>query len=262
MSPASARQVTAGYTQRAAFARAEPPPPPPALLPHLLSAIRHVAEAPAGAGHFLPAYTRAGAQVTLVDACQAMLTAAAQRAADSGLPPRALHLHHALLQDLQPLEGVDGLVVPNAAVNQLAAQSSLTQTLATLRALLPDGARLLIQALCTRPGPTADACAFYDSAWPDGTWRADRRLDPAKAAGALWRQRRQHHTGAGVVGIDFAYLDAAGTPLHTTSIELRLIPADALGAALRTAGFRARRVLPGSGGRMTEILATATGPTP
>ncbi len=257
----SARAVAAGYTERAAFVLAEPPPPTPLLLPPLLAACRHVAEVPSGAGHYLAAYARAGTHVTLVDGNEAMLRAAAQRAASAGLPPRHLRLRHELVEKLRRLEGIDGLVVPNAAVNQLACQSGLADILATLRSLLPAGAPILLQALCLRPGAPADTCGFYDPVLPDGRWHADRLLDPA--TGARWRRRRQQHSADGrTVAIDFAYRNALGQLLHSSTVQLRLFAVATLATALRTAGFRIRRTLPGAGQRSTEIFAIATGGTP
>ncbi|MDT0267644.1 class I SAM-dependent methyltransferase [Streptomyces sp. DSM 44915] len=254
-----ARSTVAGYRERAAHARAEPPPPPPALLTRLLSQATHIAELPCGTGHFVDAYAQAGVELTLVDASAAMLRGAVERAAAAGLPTTGTHVRRRLIQRLGRLPGVDAVVMPNAALNQLAAQSPPAEILARVRAALAPGSHLLLQALCTRPGAT-DGCAFYNPAMPDGTWRTDRRLDPERAAGAAYRQRRQHHDASGdVLRIDFAYLSPAGERLHSSSVELPLLPAADLADALTATGLRLVAHLPGGPSRLTEILAAVPG---
>jgi SAM-dependent methyltransferase len=251
--------VVAGYGERAAYVRAEQPPPPPKLLAHLLRRTAHVAELPCGTGHFVLAYAQAGVEVTLLDASAAMLQVAVERAATAGVPTERTHIRRCLIQQLDRLPEVDAVVMPNAALNQLAAQCPPTDILAGIRAALVPGSRILLQALCTRPGVT-DGCAFYDPDLPDGAWRTDRRLDPARAAGAAYRQRRQHHDATGLaLRIDFAYLSASGNRLHATSVDLRLIPAADLTDALTAVGYRIIEKLTSTRSRFTEILAAVPG---
>lgn len=259
MTSIRARSVVAGYGERAAFARAEQAPPPPELLAHLLRHAVHIAELPCGTGHFLAAYAQAGVEVTLLDASAAMLHAAVERAAVVGLPTARTHTRRCLIQRLDRLPGVDAVVVPNAALNQLAAQCPPIDILAGIRAALGPGSQILLQALCARPGAT-DGCAFYDPDLPDGAWRTDRRLDPARTAGTAYRQRRQHHDATGLaLRIDFAYLSASGTRLHATSVDLRLLRAADLTGALTAAGYRIIAKRTGTGSQFTEILAAVPG---
>jgi SAM-dependent methyltransferase len=253
--------VVAGYGERARFARAETPTSPPLLLSQLLHGAGHVVEVPCGAGHFLTDYAGAGTRVTLIDANAAMLELAARRAAEANLPTDRLHQRVSLVQQLAPVPGADVLVVPNGALNQLAAQDPLEEILARLRGTLPGGGHMLLQVVCRHPDGGTDAGGFFTPGWPDGQWRADRRLDPEQAAGASYRERRQHHIAPGCVRIDLAYLDAAGTRLHTSTVTLRLIHVAELTDALQAAGLRMATV--GRGGdRLTEVLATTASATP
>jgi hypothetical protein len=74
---------------------------------------------PSGTGHFLPAYTAADAEVVLIDACYPMLQAARHQARLLGAEPGWLC---SPIQDLTSRAGpFDLIVMPNAALNQLAA---------------------------------------------------------------------------------------------------------------------------------------------
>ncbi|MDQ3154755.1 MAG: methyltransferase domain-containing protein [Actinomycetota bacterium] len=248
--------VVASYEQRARFARAEAAAVRrPRLLRGLLRTASHVAEIPCGTGHFLTDYARSETTVTLVDACPQMLTAALEHAVDASLPAGRTFPTHAYLQDLQLLTEVDLVVAPNAAVNQLACQSSLTDMLAALRRAVSPGVDVLAQVACTHPGGGVDASTFYDTARPHRVWFPDHWFDPAQAGGAVLRRRHQHRDGDWL-RVQFDYVDPAGRSMHTTAVELTLFSAPTLRDAFTAAGFAHVRFLPGHGG-LSEVLATA-----
>lgn len=254
----SASAVVASYAARTRFARVETATMArPRLLHGLLANATHVAEVPCGAGHFLTDYANAGLAVTLVDASEAMLTEARGHARDTGLPPARTHTLHAYVHDLVLPESVDLVVMPNAALNQLACQAPLVNMLIGLRASLRPGAELLAQVACTHPGGAVDTAGFYDPARQHQVWFADRWFDPAHAGGAALRRRRQVRDGDRL-RIEFDYRDPADTSLHTTTVELALFSADVLTAALTAAGFNHVRFLAGQGG-LSEALATVGG---
>jgi SAM-dependent methyltransferase len=255
--PAAVAVVTS-YTARTRFARAETATVRrPRLLRGLLATATHVAELPCGAGHFLTDYGDAGLAVTLADANAAMLAQARAHARDAGLPPDRTHTIHAYLQDLAVPEPVDLVVVPNAALNQLACQAPLVEVLAWLRAGVRPGVEVLVQVACTHSGGAVDTAGFYDPARQHGVWFADRWLDPAQAGGAVLRRRRQVRDGDRL-RIEFDYRSAADARLHATTVELALFSADVLAAAFTAAGFGHVRFLAGQGG-LSEALATVRG---
>lgn len=256
MTTTTAAAVVDSYQQRAAFARAETEQAArPRLLRSLLTAVEHVAEIPCGTGYFLADYARAGLTVTLVDACPAMLTTATQRAVDCGLLTEKTHPRLSYVQQLSNLGGVDLIVVPNAALNQLACQTELAALLTGLRAALKPGAEVLAQVACTHPGGGVDTAGFYDPARQHGVWFADRWFRPELAGGAVLRRRRQHrHEDR--LRIQFDYRSPNGASLHTTTVEVALFTAADLSGAFTAAGFRHVRFLPGRGG-LSEVLATS-----
>jgi SAM-dependent methyltransferase len=250
-----AATVVGAYQQRARFARAEAAAVRrPRLLRGLLRTAPHVAEIPCGTGHFLAEYVRAGAAVTLVDACPEMLAAAVEHAIDAGLPAEHTVPNVAYLQELELLAEVDLVVAPNAAMNQLACQSSLTDMLTALRRALRPGVEVLAQVACTHPGGGADSATFYDAARQHRVWVPDRWFDPAQAGGAALRRRRQHREGDRL-RIEFDYVDPAGHGLYATTVELALFSAQQLRDAFTAARFVHVRFLPGQGG-LSEVLAT------
>jgi len=251
---AVARTVADGYDGRARFARADADAVSrPRLLRGLLDTAGHVAEIPCGAGHFLADYAVAGVETTLIDGNGTMLAAAIEHATELGLPADRTEAQY--VQDLGDLPDVDLVVMPNAALNQLACQTPPVELLTVIRRALRCGVELLAQVICTHPDGRLDTTGFYDPARQHGGWFADRYLDPTRAGGAVLRRRRQHHAdGAGRVRVEFDYLDSDGISLHTSGAELRVFSAEELAAALTTAGFRHIRFLPGHGG-LSEILA-------
>lgn len=249
--------VVSSYAARTRFARAETATVRrPRLLRGLLATAMHVAELPCGAGHFLTDYRDSGLAVTLADASSEMLAEARDHARDVGLPPDRTDTIHAYLQDLVVPEPVDVVVVPNAALNQLACQAPLVEVLAWLRASRP-GVEVLVQVVCTHPGGGVDTAGFYAPARRHGVWFADRWFDPAQAGGAVLRRRRQIRDGDRL-RIEFDYRDPADARLYATSVELALFSADVLSAAFTAAGFGHVRFLPGQGG-LSEALATVNG---
>ncbi len=261
--PTAATAVVDGYELRARFARAEADAVSrPRLLRGLLRTARHVAEVPCGAGHFLADYATAGVKTTLIDGHGTMLAAAIEHAADIGLPADRTDAHVQYVQELGELAGVDLVVMPNAALNQLSCQTPLTELLAAIHCALRPGVELLAQVACTHPGGGIDTAGCYDPIRQHGVWFADRYLDPSRAGGAVLRRRRQHqyHEGNDAVRVlvEFDYVDTAGASLHTTGVELRLFSAEELAAALTSAGFSRLRFLPGHGG-LSDIAAQAGG---
>ncbi len=247
--------VVESYAQRARFARAEATAVRrPRLLRGLLRTGPHVAEIPCGTGHFLTEYARTGAAVTLVDACPEMLAAAVEHAVNAGLLAERTVPTVAYLHELEFLAEVDLVVAPNAALNQLARQSSLTDTLTALRQALRPGVEVLAQVACTHPGGGVDSATFYDAARQHRVWFPDRWFDPAQTGGAVLRRRRQHRDDDRL-RIEFDYVDPAGHSLHATTVELVLFSAQQMRDAFTAAGFVHVRFLPGQGG-LSEALAT------
>lgn len=250
--------VVASYALRARFARAEVAAVArPRLLRSVLRAGSHVAEIPCGGGHFLAEYVRAGAAVTLVDACPEMLTVAVEHAAEVGAPADRTTPVAAYIQDLAFLGEVDLVVAPNAALNQLGRHLPPAELLAALRQALRPGAHVLAQVQCAHPDGGVDTATFYDAGWQDRVWFPDRWFDPAAAGGAVLRRRRQRRCGD-LLCVEFGYLDTAGRTLHTTSVELALFTPAQVRGCFAAAGFSVVRFLPGHGG-LSEVLATTGG---
>ncbi|MGH3936930.1 MAG: methyltransferase domain-containing protein [Pseudonocardiaceae bacterium] len=245
MTVAVATGVVDGYEARARFARAETDMvPSPRLLRGLLRTAEQVAEVPCGAGHFLADYAATGVETTLIDGNGAMLAAAIEHAAAVELLADRIHAHVGYLQQLGQLVDVDLVVMPNAALNQLASQTPPVELLTVICRALSPGVELLGQVACTHPGGGVDTAGCYD---------------PSRAGGAVLRRRRQHHEVDGAqVRVEFDYVDPAGVSLHATAVELRVFSADELAAIFTTAGFSHMRFLPGHGG-LSEVLAQAGG---
>jgi SAM-dependent methyltransferase len=234
----------AGYAGRPAWYAAEiSEVPEPSLLRGLLRPGLAVTEMPSGTGHFLSAYSTAGADITLVDACPQMLAAAQALAARKGI---AVTTVCAMIEDLPGRAGPFALIVmPNGALNQLAAAAPPGRLLtAVARLLLPDGL-LVVQTLSPRT-----ACGFYDPGLADGQWHQDRQF-PGADGRLITRCRRQHHEG-GLVHIDFE-LASGGQPVHQQQVTLRPMTAAVAGAVLAKAGLRVLEARPGPGG-LAEIL--------
>ncbi|WP_016698517.1 class I SAM-dependent methyltransferase [Actinoalloteichus spitiensis] len=247
--------VVESYARRARFARAEATAVRrPRLLRGLLRTGPHVVEVPCGTGHFLTEYARAGATVTLVDACPEMLAAAVEHAVNAGVPAERTVPAVAYLHELEFLSEVELVVAPNAALNQLARQSSLTDMLTALRQALRPGVEVLAQVACAQPGGGVDSATFYDVARQHRVWFPDRWFDPAHAGGAVLRRRRQHRDDDRL-RIEFDYVDPAGHSLYVTTVELALFSAQQLRDTFTAAGFVHVRFLPGQGG-LSEVLAT------
>lgn len=236
----------AGYEQRAGYYGAEiSRVPEPGLLAGLLRPGLAIAELPSGTGHFLPAYSAAGAGITLVDACPQMLAAAQALAAQSGIAITAV------CETIEELPGSTGpfdlIVMPNGALNQLAAGTPPARLLVIVaRLLTPDG-HFLAQLLV--PGA---ACGFYDPALADGDWHQDRQF-ASEDGRTVTRRRCQHHRDS-VVHIDFE-MASGGNPLHRQQVTLRPMLIKDVQAAFADAGLRTLKVSPGPGG-LTEILGT------
>lgn len=235
----------AGYAGRAPWYAAEISQiPEPALLAGLLRPGLAVAEMPSGTGHFLPAYSSAGASITLVDACPQMLTAAQAQASQGGT---AVGTVCGMVEDLPGRTGPFGLIVmPNGALNQLAAAAPPGRLLtAVARLLLPEG--LFLAQVLT---PDA-ACGFYDPELADGDWHQDRQF-PGDDGVPVSRRRRQHHEGD-IVRIEFELATSIGCSVHRQQVALKLVAAGETHAVLAGAGLRVLQCGPGSGG-LTEIL--------
>lgn len=242
----------AGYAERAAYYAAEiSQVAEPALLAGLLRPGLAVAEMPSGTGHFLPAYSAAGASITLADACPQMLTAAQALASRIGAGVTTVC---GMIEDLPGRTGPFGLIVmPNGALNQLAAATSPHRLLtAVARLLAPDGL-FLAQVL----SPDA-ACGFYDPGLADGTWHQDRQF-PGENGQLVTRQRCQRHLGD-VIRIDFE-LASDGHPVHRQQVTLKLMTDAEMQAALADAGLHILETGPGSGG-LAEVLCARQPRTP
>ena len=235
-----------GYPERARFYDAEiSQVPEPVLLAGLLRPGLAVAEMPSGTGHFLPAYQAAAADVTLVDACPQMLAAAQAQAAHTG---NTITTVCALIEDLPGRAGPFGLIVmPNGALNQLAATAPPTAMLAAAtRLLLPEGL-ILIQVL----NPNVP-CGFYDPGLPYGRWLEDRQFQ-IPGGRTVTRRRRQHHHHD-VVFIDFE-MSCDDQTIHRQQVTLRLLVDEDVQAALGNAGLRIVKTVPSVGG-LTEFLCS------
>ena len=261
MTSTQATEVVDDYRERAPFARAETAAiTRPRLLRGLLRTARHVAELPCGAGHFLADYADTHAEVTLIDGNPAMLAAAIEHAHTVGLPTDRTYPQLRLLQELDPLPTVDLVVMPNAALNQLACQTSLADLLTGIRIALTPGVALLAQVLCSHPGEGLDASGFYDPARQHGVWFADRYFNPTNAASAVLRRRRQRRNRGPLdrLHVEFDYQNPRGTSMHTTAVDLWVFSTTDLTDALIESGFGHIRFLPGHGG-LSEILAATEG---
>jgi SAM-dependent methyltransferase len=244
-------EVIGGYRQRARFAAAETRAvPPPRLLRGLLRTATHVAELPCGAGHFLSAYAERTTDVTLVDACEDMLALAVDQALAHGLPARRVTAHCALVQELSLPAGVDLVVMPNAALNQLASQFALSDLVAAVRDAVQDRVTVLAQVSCIQPNNSVDPSTFYDDRRPHGRWFPDAVLD-----GEVQRRRQQHRDGD-ELRIEFDYRDQTGRRLQSAEIELTLFTAEELIGVFTKAGFTDVRFLRSTGG-LSEITAVA-----
>lgn len=234
----------AEYAERAAYYAAEISQiPEPALLAKLLRPGLAVAEMPSGTGHFLPAYSAARADITLVDACPEMLGTAQALATRNGTPITTVCV---MIEDLPGRAGPYGLIVmPNGALNQLAFGTPPGRLLkAIARLLAPDGL-FLAQAL------SADApCGFYDPGLADGKWYKDRKR-PGEDGRIITRRRRQRHKGD-LVHIDFE-LASGGRPVHRQQVSLKPMTVADMEAVLADAGLCVMEASPGSGG-LAEIL--------
>lgn len=217
--------------------------PEPRLLRQLLRPGLRVAEVPSGTGHFLPAYADASSDVTLIDACADMLAEAHRQ----GLQTRCRRV-----QDLTPdTAAVDLAIVPNAAFNQLAAQSGPGELLTTIsQILVPDGLILLQVLLRNRDG-TVGACTFFDPAVADGTWLTDRRFRDTDRR-LLVRHRRQYADG-GRLRLDFQLADGTDV-LFAHSVDLHLFTGSELEHELARARLTLVDTDVGTGG-LAEILA-------
>ncbi|MFF4991500.1 methyltransferase domain-containing protein [Streptosporangium saharense] len=241
-----------GYEQRAASYAAEiSAVVPPRLLNGLLRSGMTVAEAPSGTGHFLRGYASADAEVVLIDADAAMLAAA--RPAVRGQRLRTVCCRIEDLDAAQTGRPVDLVVMPNAALNQLATGPGLAAVLAGLVRILAPGGLLLAQILLVTD---SRGCGFYDPNLSDGRWRVDRRIrgDDGRE---LTRMRRQDQRG-GRVRIDFA-LTRGGESVYDHQVELRLLTAAAVENAATAAGLSATHRLDGDAEHLPEVLAVRPG---
>jgi ubiquinone/menaquinone biosynthesis C-methylase UbiE len=245
---------TPGYAARARHYAAEiSDVPQPESLAELLRPGLRVAEMPSGTGHFLAAYTAADAEVVLIDACPTMLQAARHQAGRLGAQPRLLC---SSVQDLTAQAGpFDLIVMPNAALNQLTADTAAADLLAAAARPLKPGGLLLAQVLDPAKG---DAYGFYDPSVSDGAWHVDREFTD-EAGQRLTRRRRQRHHHD-LIGIDFE-LRRRSELLYHHHVTLRLPTTRDLQAALTIAGFTSVTARPGTGG-LIELLAVRSTPSP
>lgn len=241
------------YAARAAFAEAESRTlPAPAALGALLTAAATVAEVPCGTGHHLDQYAAAGSRVALIDGSEPMLARALQRARTAGIAADRLTASAETIPGLTARPAADLVIVPNGALGQLAAQTSLAEVLADLRGLLAPGGRLIAPVLARHADGRLDAAPYFDPDAPPGTWVADREFH-LDGLGYVTRHRRQQSAGPGLLGIEFDYR-AAGRSRHRSSVRLALLGPHDLIEALHRAGYTRPRFQPGNGG-LSEVTA-------
>lgn len=242
-----------GYAARAQTYAAETADvPAPHTLHALLRRGLRVAEAPSATGYHLTAYAKHGAEVTLIDTCADMLHLARRRAEDLGTTPQTICCR---IEDLTPDHGpIDLVVVPNGALNQLAADSAPGELLTALTRVLPPGGILLAQVLPPPGHPADQPCGFYDPGLEDRTWITDRDFI-GDSGQRLVRRRRQHRTGP-LLRIDFELTrDSDPAPLYAHTVQLRQLTDRALNTAAAAAGLTFAGISPGAGG-LYEMLAT------
>jgi hypothetical protein len=228
--------------------------PLPRSLPGLLQRCSGgtVGEVPSGCGHFLSAYAASSCAVTFVDACTAQLVKVRQRATAIGIGDR-VHAVEARVEKLaEAVRPLDVMVVPNASLNQLAAQGPVAELLAAYHATITRGGWAVFQMLCSHPSGRVDAAAFYDPRLPDSTW-VDEWCRPTDR-GSLVRRRRQVHAGTRL-HISFELYHDDGPPiLSEAELEiLALCPLLRLMASLGLDVHTVEHALDG----MTEITAMA-----
>lgn len=241
--------MTGGYAARAAqYADEIRDVPQPAMLAALLRPGMRIAEMPSGTGHFLPAYTAADTDVTLVDSCPEMLREARRQAVHRSAKIRTLCTR---AEELALAHGsFDLIVMPNAALNQLAADSPTGLLLTAAARALEPGGTLLAQVLDPGMGAT---CGFYDPGLADRMWREDREF-PGRDGQQVTRRRRQEHLGNGLIRIDFVF-SRGNRPTGRQSVVLRHLSAAFLRAALISTGLTVARLAQGASG-LTEVMAT------
>ncbi|MEE2043552.1 class I SAM-dependent methyltransferase [Nocardiopsis tropica] len=227
-SPTVEARVVDGYRHRAALARAEARPVEPTLLPEALTGVREVVEFPCGSGHFLTSYARAGVRARLIDGSSHMLAEAIRHAREAGT--RELAVGHHLLHHLPALPTADLMVVPNGALNQLAALTDTTTVLSRLRTSVQTGTRMLLQAV----DPTTEGTCFYTPHLTDRVWTRDHTVT-TPAGYTVHRRRRQHHAPDRTqVKIEFAYTTPGPPGLAARTARVHLVlphPDQVLGAA-------------------------------
>jgi SAM-dependent methyltransferase len=228
-----------GYDQRARHYSAElAAVPAPDRLEVLLTDGMRVVEMPSGTGHFLSHYAARHAHVTLIDASTAMLQAAAL---PEGLAAQKLT---ARIEDLRSASEVGGsadlVVVPNGALNQLAATLDLTRVLKAAAELLAPGGRLLAQVLNLTDYGQVAGCGFYDPDLSPGQWTTDRHF------AVLTRRRRQFRDGD-LLRLELEFT-GAGFTTYRQDVTLRPLTVVQLRQAATAAGLACPTLTAGAGG--------------
>jgi hypothetical protein len=191
--------------------------------------------------------------VTLIDACPEMLEAALQQA--GRVPLRRPRIVCCRIQDLSPQVGpIDLAVIPNAALNQLAADTDPGELLTATAQTLASGGLLLAQVLLGDEIRTTMSCGFYDPAITNGTWSTDRRFR-ADDGRPFVRRRRQHKDGDRL-HIDFE-LTRDGELLYAHGVDLRLLASSAIEMAAATAGLTLIEITPGHAGLHEVLIASS-----
>jgi SAM-dependent methyltransferase len=245
--------TAAEYAQRAPWYAVETATVPiPELLGGALRRAREcdttVAEVPCAAGHFLTSYANADVPVLLLDAEPAMLRYAHERAVAAGVNVVAAQPH--ILGTHRDLSAVGAVVVPNAALNYLAATVGTTRTINALAMLVAPGAELLLQYIGVAENGVPDRSGSYDPAWPHGRWVSEWTR-PDGLGGNMTRRRLQRRR-ADRIEVRFEH-SHDGDALRS-AISMLVMPAERLRRLLVargltvTAAHRQR-------GRLSEMLA-------
>lgn len=207
-----------------------------------------VAELPCGAGHFLNSYADADVPVLLLDAEPEMLRYAHERATAAGVRVVGARPHVVGTDTDRPPAGA--VVVPNAALNYLAATVGTTRTLDALAMLVAPGGELLLQYIGVADNGLPDPSGAYDPASPHGSWVTEWTR-PDGLGRHVTRRRRQQREGE---RIEVCFQHRHDDAVWGSSISMRVMPAERLTRLLTARGLTVSAAHR-EPGRLSEVLA-------